>query len=57
MHSKIGKNEIEIPKEKYISLEKRQQIIDGLRLVKQYNSGISKNNKFARQYTKSTVQV
>ena len=57
MHSKIGKNEIEIPKEKYISPEKRQQIIDGLRLVKQYNSGISKNNKFARQYTKATVQV
>ena len=46
-----------MPKEKHISPEKRQQIINELRLVKQYNSGISKNNKFARQYTKSTVQV
>ena len=28
-----AKNEIEIPKERYISPEKRQQIIDELRLV------------------------
>ena len=47
-------DEIEIPKERYISPEKRQQIIDVLRLVYN-NNGISKNNKFARQYVKSTV--
>ena len=57
MHLKTEENEIEMPKEKHISPEKRQQIVNELRLVKQYNSGISKNNKFARQYTKSTVQV
>ena len=32
-HSKTDENEIEIPKERYISPEKRQQIIDELRLV------------------------
>ena len=32
-HSKTDKNEGEIPKERYISLEKRQQIIDELSLV------------------------
>ena len=57
MHSKTDEHEIEIPKEKHISREQRQQFIDELRLVKQCNSGISNNNKFARQYTKSTVQV
>ena len=33
LHSKTDENEIEIPKERYISPEKRQQIIDELRLV------------------------
>ena len=33
LHLKTDKNEIEIPKERYISPEKRQQIIDKLRLV------------------------
>ena len=33
LHSKTNENEIEIPKERYISPEKRQQIIDKLRLV------------------------
>ena len=33
LHSKTDENKIEIPKEKYISPEKRQQIIDELRLV------------------------
>ena len=33
LHSKRDENEIEIPKERYISPEKRQQIIDELRLV------------------------
>ena len=32
-NSKTDKNELEIPKERYISPEKRQQIIDELRLV------------------------
>ena len=39
MHSQ--NDEIEIPKERYISPEKRQQIIDVLRLVYN-NNGISK---------------
>ena len=33
LHSKTNVDEIEIPKERYISEEKRQQIIDELRLV------------------------
>ena len=32
-YSKTDGNEIEIPKEKYISREKRQKIIDELKLV------------------------
>ena len=32
----------EIPKERYISPEKRQKIIDDLRLIWKYNNGISK---------------
>ena len=32
-HSKINDNEIEIRKERYISPEKQQEIIDGLRLA------------------------
>ena len=32
LHSKTNENEIKIPKERYISPEKRQQIIDELRL-------------------------
>ena len=43
-----------MPKERYISSEKNQQIIVELRLA-WYNSGISKNNEFARQYTKSVI--
>ena len=39
-------------KKRYISTEKRQQIIDELRLVWQYNNGISKNSKFSRQCIK-----
>ena len=33
LHSKTDENEIEVPKGRYISPEKRQQIIDELRLV------------------------
>ena len=33
LHSKTHENETEIPKERYISPEQRQQIIDKLRLV------------------------
>ena len=33
LHSKRNENEIEIPKERYISPEKRQQTFDELRLV------------------------
>ena len=31
-------------KKRYISPEEKQQIIDELRLVQQYNNGISKNS-------------
>ena len=40
----------EIPKERYISPEERQEIIDELRL-KQYNNGISKNHKSFKKFT------
>ena len=53
-NSKTDKNELEIPKQRYIFPEKREEIIDELRLV-QYNNGISKNNKFVRQCFKSTT--
>ena len=43
------------PKERYISPEERQQIIDELRLVWLYNNGISKNSKFVRQHIKWTI--
>ena len=55
LHSKTDENEIEIAKEKYISPEKKLQIIDELRLVYKYNNGILKNYKFVRQYTKSII--
>ena len=43
------------PKERYISPEERQKIIDDMRLIYLYNNGILKGNKFVRQYTKSTI--
>ena len=39
---------------KDLSPEKRQEIIDDLRLKSLYNNGISKNNKLVRKYTIST---
>ena len=39
----------EIPKERYISPEESQRIIYNLRLILQYNDGISKSNKFIGQ--------
>ena len=55
----------QIPNERYVSLQERKNIIDDLRLImnitmimeynNQRNNGISKNNKFVRQYTKSTI--
>ena len=36
-------------KERYISLEERQQIINELSLASQYNNGISKNRKFVKK--------
>ena len=55
----------QIPNERYIYLRERKNIIDDLRLImnitmimecnNQRNNGISKNNKFVRQYTKSTI--
>ena len=47
LNSKTNEHEIEIPKEKYISSEKIQQIIDELRIME--HNGISKNNKFTRK--------
>ena len=56
-NSETVESETEIPKERYISPEERQRIIDKLRLIYKYNNGISKNNKLVRQYTKSTIQI
>ena len=60
MHSKNledddTNDELEVSKKVHISPEKRQRIIDKLRLVKQYDNGISKNSKFVRQHNKSTI--
>ena len=52
LHSKTNEKETEIPKEVFISPEKRQQIIGELRNNNNNNNGISKNNRLARQYTK-----
>ena len=41
----------EIPKERYISPDKRQEIIDELRW-KEYNNRISKNHKRLKKFTK-----
>ena len=38
-----------------VSPDERQQILDELRLVQQYNNGISKNSKFVRRCIKSTI--
>ena len=40
MHSNEANNEI--PKERYISLRERQQIIDEFKLIHKCNNGISK---------------
>ena len=48
-----NENDKEIPKERYISPEERQKIIDNLRSV----IIISKNNKLVRQCTKPTNQI
>ena len=47
----------EIPKGRFISPKKRQKIIDDVRLILLYNTGISKNNKLVRQNTKSSNQI
>ena len=53
-------HELEATEKRYISPEGRQQVIDELSLVKQYNNRISKNSKFVRQrscsqHIKSTI--
>ena len=50
-------SEEEIPKERNISPEKKEQIVDELKLEQYYNNRISKNNKFVRQYIKSTIKI
>ena len=49
MHSKndSANNETEAPKIRYTSPEKKQQIIDDLRLIKQYNNIIMEYRKIA----------
>ena len=48
-------NDKEIPLKRYISPEKRQKIIDNVRLILKYKNGISNIDKFVRQYAKSTI--
>ena len=43
--SEAVKSKTEIPRERYVSPKKSQKIIDDLRLISEYNNGISKNNK------------
>ena len=38
-----------------MSAEKRQQIIDELRLIKKDNNAIKKNNKFVKKHIKSAI--
>ena len=38
----------EILKERYISPEERQNVIEVVRLIQQYNNGVSKNDKVIR---------
>ena len=65
MHSKTGKDEIEVPKKRYISPEKRQQIIDELRLVQQYIMKYQKlinlldnaSNQSSKFRTKNCVEI
>ena len=45
-----NENDKEIPKERYISSEERQDIIDELKL-KLYNNEISKNHKSFKKFT------
>ena len=45
----------EISKERYVSPEKRQEIIDELRL-EQYDNGISKNNKVSKNSQQNNSQ-
>ena len=51
LHSReLSSNEAnnEIPKERYISSQERQHIIDELRLIEEHNNGIPKNSKSDR---------
>ena len=51
----LQNDELEALKNRYISLEERQEIIDELRLVKQDNNEISKNRKLFRKCIKLTI--
>ena len=60
LHSKkspkqLQNDEMEAPKKRYMTPEERQQIIDEIRLLQQYNNGIWKSSKFVRQCIKSTI--
>ena len=52
METVSNENGKEIPKEIYVSPEKRQEVIDDLRIKWKYNNEISKNNKLNRKYAK-----
>ena len=52
---KLQDDEMEAPKKRYMTPEERQQIIDELRLLQQYNNGIWKSSTFVRQHIKSTI--
>ena len=41
-----NENDKDIPNERYVSPEKRQEIVVDLKLTYKHNSGISKSNKF-----------
>ena len=51
--SLTGGKLIAIPKESYTSLGKRHGVIDKLRLIKYYNNGASKRNKYFKRWSYS----
>ena len=59
IHNKIIQKQLQMRMlkkflEKDTYLQKKDKVVDNLRLISQYNNEISKSNKFVRQCSKST---
>ena len=57
VHCNIVYNDYQQDNKKDIYQQKKQKIIDVLRLIEEYNNGIWKNNKVVRQCTKWTISL